>query len=131
MNSKAVIIQAFGMGNICTNNKKFMDLLAEGISKEKLIIVMTQCHQGEVNDIYETGRLLVDIGAVLAYDMTIECIFAKVSYLLGKKYSLSKVKQMLMTSLKGELTDIKKTDNFTLKNSQMVQAVAKILNIQD
>lgn len=48
---------------------------------------MTQCYQGEVNDLYETGRALVDIGAVLAYDMTFECVFAKLSYLIGKRYN--------------------------------------------
>lgn len=56
---------------------------------------MTQCHQGGVNDLYETGRVLVEMGAVLAYDMTLECIYAKLSYLLGKNYSTAKVKIMM------------------------------------
>lgn len=64
--------------------------------------------------------------------MTFECILAKLSYLLGKKYGIIKIKQMMMQSLKGELTDIKKEQNtFSLKNSQMVQAVSKILNVTD
>ena len=63
--------------------------------------------------------------------MTLECIFAKLSYLLGKGYSVPKIKQMMMISLRGELTDIKKSDTFTLKNSKMVQAVAKVLNVTD
>jgi len=125
LNSKAVIVQAFGMGNIPSNNKKFMNILEEAISKNIIIVIMTQCYQGEVNDVYETGRELVSKGAVLAYDMTMECLFAKLSYLMGKGYSVPKIKQMMMQSLRGELTDIKKAKNtFTLKNSKMVQAVA-------
>ena len=79
---------------------------------------------------YETGRALINLGAILAYDMTVECIYAKLSYLLGKKYSISKVKMMMMKNLKGELTDIKKQNStFTMKNSKMVQAVSKIMNV--
>jgi hypothetical protein len=85
-----------------------------------------------VNDIYECGRILVDKGAVLAYDMTLECIFAKLSYLIGKKYSSQKVKAMMMQSLRGELTDHNKNhENFTLKSSKMVQAIAEIMNVTD
>lgn len=72
------------MGNIPTKNVKFMELLEKAIADDVLIVIMTQCYQGEVNDVYETGRYLVEKGAVLAYDMTMECIFAKLSYLIGK-----------------------------------------------
>jgi L-asparaginase/Glu-tRNA(Gln) amidotransferase subunit D len=37
-----------------------------------------------VNDLYETGRSLTEKGAVLGQDMTKECCFAKLSYLIGK-----------------------------------------------
>lgn len=61
---------------------------------------------------------MVDLGAVLAFDMTIECITAKLSYLLGKKFSVNTIKKMMMENLKGELTNIKKEKNtFTLKNT--------------
>ena len=50
----------------------------------------------------------MEMGAVLGQDMTIECCFAKLSYLLGKKYSSEKIKKMMMKPLRGELIDIKK-----------------------
>lgn len=37
-----------------------------------------------MNDLYEAGRVLTDMGAVLGQDMTVECVYAKLSYLLGK-----------------------------------------------
>jgi lysophospholipase len=64
--------------------------------------------------------------------MTIECIFAKLSYLLGKKFSPSKVKKMMMTNLRGELTmEGKQESAYSLKNNKMVQAIAKILEVTD
>ena len=96
-------------------------MLNDAIQKDIIVVIMTQCSEGGVNDLYETGRALVEIGAVLAYDMIFECILAKLSYLLGKNYSTDKIKQMMMQSLKGELTDIKKEQNtFSIKNNQMV-----------
>jgi hypothetical protein len=43
-----------------------------------------------VDDVYETGRLLTEMGCILGIDMTVECLIAKLAYLYGKvKQSLS------------------------------------------
>ena len=76
-------------------------MLNDAIQKDIIVVIMTQCSEGGVNDLYETGRALVEIGAVLAYDMTFECILAKLSYLLGKNYSTDKIKQMMKIKNKG------------------------------
>jgi L-asparaginase/Glu-tRNA(Gln) amidotransferase subunit D len=83
-NSKAVIIAGYGMGNLPTANEEMMAILTKAIQKGVIICIKTQCTQGSVDDVYETGRLLTKIGCVLTFDMTIECIFAKLMYLLGK-----------------------------------------------
>jgi L-asparaginase/Glu-tRNA(Gln) amidotransferase subunit D len=108
MNSQAVVIQAYGMGNIPSNNQSLLEIIQKAIDKGVIIVIMTQCHEGGVNDLYETGRALVNMGAVLGNDMTIECCLSKLSYLFGKKYSIEKVKKMMMQSLRGELNDIRK-----------------------
>lgn len=86
-NSKAVIIAGYGMGNLPSNNKELMSSIAEAISKNVIVVIKTQCHKGTVNDLYECGRVLTNLGCVLANDMTIECIFAKLAYLLGKGFN--------------------------------------------
>lgn len=64
--------------------------------------------------------------------MTLECCYAKLSYLLGKGYSTDKIKTMLVNNMRGELTDLKRQkDVFTLKNSNLVRAIAKVLNSQE
>lgn len=84
------------MGNIPTSNQKLMNLLRSAIDNDVIIVIMSQCKYGGVNDLYETGRALVEIGAVLAFDMTIECVISKLSYLIGKGYSVPKIKKMVM-----------------------------------
>jgi hypothetical protein len=65
-------------------------------------------------------------------DMTVECIFAKLAYLLGKKYNNEKVILNMKTSIRGELTDsTKKQDAFSIKNSEIVMAVANYLKVKD
>jgi L-asparaginase/Glu-tRNA(Gln) amidotransferase subunit D len=56
INSKAVVIQAYGMGNLPTNNKKLLSLIKTAIEKDVVVIIKTQCSEGGVNDLYETGR---------------------------------------------------------------------------
>jgi hypothetical protein len=59
-------------------------------------------------------------------DMTVECIFAKLAYLLGKKeYSMDQVQNMMKTNLRGELTDnsAREVDKFSMKNNKMIMAI--------
>lgn len=84
LNSKAVVLAGYGMGNLPTSNPTVMAILEAAIKKGVIICIMTQCARGGVNDVYETGRMLTNIGCVLTADMTIECIIAKLMYLLGK-----------------------------------------------
>mmetsp|Transcript_14242 Transcript_14242/g.24222 ORF Transcript_14242/g.24222 Transcript_14242/m.24222 type:complete len:131 (-) Transcript_14242:478-870(-) len=64
--------------------------------------------------------------------MTSESVIAKLSYLIGKQYSVDKIKLMMMQSLRGEMTDLKRQQNhYTFQNNQMVQAVANALNVND
>lgn len=66
LESKAVIIQAYGMGNIPSKNKELLTLLDKAINEKGIIVViLTQCHRGTVNDLYEAGRSLTELGAVL------------------------------------------------------------------
>lgn len=59
--------------------------------------------------------------------MTPEAALAKLSYILSKKeWSLATKKEMMQTSLRGELTVVKETP---LKDLDLITAIAKTMNI--
>ncbi len=61
-----------------------MNTIKEAIEEGVLVVISTQCHHGTVSDVYATGRFLTEMGCILAEDMTMECLFAKLAYLIGK-----------------------------------------------
>ena len=72
------------MGNMPIANQKLMDMLQEAIKNNVIVVIKSQCYHGGVADVYAAGRFLTNLGCILAQDMTTECLFAKLSYLLGK-----------------------------------------------
>jgi len=132
--SKAVIIAGYGMGNLPSNNKELMKCIQDAVTRNVIVVIKTQCHRGAVNDLYETGRVLTKIGCVLAMDMTVECIFAKLAYLLGKgltdpeRYTVETIKKLMKTNLRGELTDkSREKEKYTMRNTAMITAIANYL----
>ncbi|PKP49670.1 MAG: L-asparaginase 1 [Bacteroidetes bacterium HGW-Bacteroidetes-11] len=101
---KALILETYGAGNAPTD-KWFVDALSEGIKNGITIFNVTQCKGGSVEmGKYETSVQLGSIGVVGGYDITTESAIGKIMYLLGEGYTGEKLKQLLQTPLRGELT---------------------------
>lgn len=101
---KAVIIMTFGAGN-ATTKKWFLDLLKETIAKGVVIYNVTQCQQGRVvQGMYQTSSALKQIGVVSGQDITFESAVTKLMFLLGQELPPRKLKKLLETNLRGEIS---------------------------
>ena len=102
-NTKAFIIEAFGTGNVFTDDW-FIDLLEEITKKGIHLIINTQCAGGMVElGRYATSDALLNMGAISSFDLTMEGAITKAIYLLGQNLSKEEFKTQYEANLKGEL----------------------------
>lgn len=61
--------------------------------------------------------------------MTTEAALTKLSFLLARKYDSKKIRELLQQNLHGELTVTSNQPRFSLRDSELLRAVAEALNI--
>ncbi|WP_313386380.1 asparaginase [Chishuiella sp.] len=102
-NVKVFIIEAFGTGNIFTDDW-FINLLKEKVDNGIHLIINTQCAGGMVEiGRYATSDALLEMGAISSFDLTMEAAITKAIYLLGQNLSKEEFRKQYETNLKGEL----------------------------
>ena len=105
-NLKAVVLEAFGSGNIPTNNRALVDGIRKSAENGTIITVTSQCHRGGTTlGTYATSNDLVQSGAISASDMTTEAAIAKLYYLFSCGYDTERVKLLMETNLRGEMNE--------------------------
>ena len=105
-NLKAVVLEAFGSGNIPTNNTALVEGIRKSASNGTIIVVTSQCQRGGTAlGTYATSSDLVQSGAISASDMTTEAAIAKLYYLFSCGYGAERVKLLMETNLRGEMDE--------------------------
>lgn len=68
------------------------------------IVVTTQAPDGLASmKINEPGQLALKFGAIPAWDMSMESMVTKLSWLIGNGYSYKEIQEKMITSLRGEI----------------------------
>ena len=102
--SRAVIIETYGAGN-APSKDWFISLINKALASGKVLLNITQCLAGSVNmNLYATGKCLKNAGVCSGYDCTTEGALAKLFYLMGISEENERVKEMLETDLRGEIS---------------------------
>ena len=103
-NVKAIIIETFGSGN-ATTQKWFIDALKKSIDKGMVVINVTQCNAGKVEQgKYATSAAFKKIGVIGGEDITTEAAVAKLMFVLGTASSKKEIEKLLKSDLRGEIT---------------------------
>ena len=102
----AIIIESFGVGGMPSyEGTEFYDILKDGISRGKIIVMTTQVeNEGSDLSVYSVGsRLKTDLRVLEAYDMTTEAVVAKLMWILGQTNDPEKIRLMFYTPVAQDL----------------------------
>ncbi len=101
---KGLVLRTFGAGNAPTE-QWFTDLVAETVKAGKVVVNVTQCPAGGVEEKrYATGDALARAGVVSGLDLTCEAALAKLMHLFGRGLTAAEVSAAMRTPLAGEMT---------------------------
>ncbi len=112
-NYDGLVIEATGLGNLpitkidefTKENEKIFEALKLLVKKGVIVVLSPQTVFGRLNlNVYENGRRQQEIGILGNFsDMLTETTYIKLAWLLSN-YPKSKVKDLIMENLRGELT---------------------------
>jgi L-asparaginase len=102
---KAMVIEGFGSGNLPAEESGWIEFVSSAVDQDILVYLGSQSPHGLTDlSIYACGQRARDAGALSLHDMTTEAALVKLMLLLGNKFELSRVKQLMDKSLAGEVT---------------------------
>ena len=102
---EAVILRAFGVGNIPSDEPGLVDAILDVISAGTPVVVASQCMQADVLlGRYQSSHALTEGGAISAHDMTLEALYAKLVFLLSQGLRGKELGRWVETDIAGEIS---------------------------
>jgi glutamyl-tRNA(Gln) amidotransferase subunit D len=100
---KGIIIAGTGLGHV---NKPLYPAMRRAQEKGIAMYMTVQTLWGYVQMfVYDTGRDIMELGVVPAANMLPEVAYVKLGWALGQTSDLTKVKDIMLTSIAGEITE--------------------------
>ncbi len=100
---RGIIIAGTGLGHV---NKPLYPSLKKACDKGIAVYMTVQTLWGYVQMyVYDTGRDMMDLGVIPAYNMLPEVAYVKLGWALGQSEDREEVKKIMLTPIAGEITD--------------------------
>jgi glutamyl-tRNA(Gln) amidotransferase subunit D len=97
---KGIVLEGTGLGHVASN---WIDSIRRATDAGIPVIVTSQCLRGRICDrVYDTGRYMLDAGAIEGEDMLPEVALVKLMWVLGNRPD--EVGTLMKTSLAGEIS---------------------------
>ena len=101
---EAVILRAFGVGNVPSDEPGLVDVILDVISAGTPVVA-SQCMQADVLlGHYQSSHALAEGGAISAHDMTLEALYAKLVFLLSQGLRGKELGRWVETDIAGEIS---------------------------
>ncbi|MEM4763150.1 MAG: Glu-tRNA(Gln) amidotransferase GatDE subunit D, partial [Desulfurococcaceae archaeon] len=99
-----IVIEGTGLGHM---PNKLIDSVKRAIENGIPVVMTSQCLFGHVNlNVYSTGRRLLEVGVIPAFDMLPETAYVKLSWILGSiSRDLVEVRKIFTNNLLGEINN--------------------------
>jgi glutamyl-tRNA(Gln) amidotransferase subunit D len=109
---KGIIIAGTGLGHV---NKPLYPALKRAHNAGVHIYMSVETLWGYVQMyVYDTGRDIMDLGVVPAANMLPETAYVKLGWALGHTHDPEKVKEMMLTTIAGEMTEREPFDGYLI-----------------
>jgi L-asparaginase len=103
--TKGIVIQGLGAGNLPLNDEFWVQLCKEALKREIPLVMSSHCKEGYVNlSLYENGRHFSELGMISGYDMTLEALSLKLMVMIGRNVPFKNRFEFFKTPLAGEIT---------------------------
>ena len=98
---RGLVLRGFGTGNVAYD---YHDAVKRAAELDVPVVVTTQCVQGAtMMHLYDLGAKLLDLGAIQAYDMSLEATVTKLMWALRRADSIDAVRAIMHTDFCGEI----------------------------
>ncbi len=98
---RGLVLLGFGPGNIAY---QYLEAIRLANTLKIPVVVTTQCREGAtMMHLYDVGKQALKLGAIQAYDMSLESIVTKMMWALKHAEKYEQIKEIMHTNFSGEI----------------------------